>query len=355
MKRAAAFAWRERGWLLAFLLLLGIYLAISAWGAGSNLPPSPAMESFKQSEEAFKGTSFTPDFIRGWIKRSPAESLGFFLLSGLFALLFAAGCILNLLCAFKPGFRRRLWPPSAVSEKPWGAGMLLRVLVQFLGAGLGINLIFALLARLLDSGIAAHGLLLTHTLIVDALCVYFILRQVKQTGNSWSDLGLRTPPGSSPVREIFAGLSAYACVIPWFVGLLLILTAIASLTHYEPEPHPLVEIFLEEEKKAPWLIYFSVFIGCIAGPFFEEIFFRGFAFPIFKRKFGLAWALMISACFFALIHKNEFAFLPIFLLGILLTLIYEKRGSLLSSYFVHFFHNTLFILYFWCVKSLIGH
>ncbi len=354
MKRVAAFAWRERGWLFLFFLFLGIYLALSRWGAGSNHPPSLALESFKQSEDAFQGASLTPEFIREWLKKSPAEALGFFFLSGLFTLLFAAGCVLNLFCAFKPDFRRRVWPPSAVSAKPWSAAMLLRVLVQFLGAGLCLNLVFSLAVRLLDSDSAAHGLLLTHTLLVDVLCFFFILRQVRQTGNSWRDLGLCIPDGSSPVKEILAGLSAYAFVIPWFVMLLLILTGIASLVHYEPEPHPLVEIFLEEEKKAPWLIYLSVFIGCVAGPFFEEVFFRGFSFPIFKRKFGTVWAVVGCAAFFALIHKNEFAFFPIFMLGALLTLIYEKRGSLLSSYFVHFFHNSIFILYFWCVKSLIG-
>ena len=56
--------------------------------------------------------------------------------------------------------------------------------------------------------------------------------------------------------------------------------------------------------------------------------------------------MFLTASFFSLIHQNAFAFLPVFILGMGLGYLYEKRGTLVPSIMLHVVHNTVFIGYF---------
>lgn len=135
--------------------------------------------------------------------------------------------------------------------------------------------------------------------------------------------------------------------------MLLVLILLANLFAYEPPPHPLVGIFLEEEKNNPVLVIYSIFLASIVGPFIEEIFFRGFCYPILKYKWGIKWAMLLTALFFALIHQNQFAFLPIFILGLSLAWLYEKRANLVAPITLHLIHNSFFLAYFFVAKKVI--
>ena len=86
----------------------------------------------------------------------------------------------------------------------------------------------------------------------------------------------------------------------------------------------------------------------------EEIFFRGFCYPIFNKRFGAAAAMILTSSFFALIHDSTFAFWPIFVLGMALNLVYEKRGSLVSNITIHITHNIIFLGYFFLAKDIIS-
>jgi len=127
---------------------------------------------------------------------------------------------------------------------------------------------------------------------------------------------------------------------------------LVQMLSYEPPPHPLVEVFLAEER-SPGTIAYSLFLACVAGPLFEEIFFRGFCYPAFKKRWGTGWALVLSAAFFSAIHQNLFAFLPVFILGLGLGYLYEKRGTLVPSIALHVIHNTVFIAYFFLAKEVL--
>ena len=63
--------------------------------------------------------------------------------------------------------------------------------------------------------------------------------------------------------------------------------------------------------------------------------------------------MVLSSVFFAVIHYNQFAFLPIFILGLSLAYLYEKRGSLLAPIALHIIHNTIFIGYFFLAKQIV--
>jgi len=168
-------------------------------------------------------------------------------------------------------------------------------------------------------------------------------------GGDWQDLGFR---GVSLWKDLGVGLAGYLAVLPLFTLVLAALVVLAQLFAYEPPPHPLVEVFLEEER-SPGLVAYSIFLACVAGPFLEEIFFRGFCYPAFKKRWGSGWALVVSASFFGAIHQNVFAFWPIFVLGLVLGYLYEKRGTLVPSIALHIVHNSIFIAYFFLAKEVL--
>jgi len=195
--------------------------------------------------------------------------------------------------------------------------------------------------------------LILHTLALYFVGVYFMMRFVKKSGGHWSDLGLRVP-GTGFFREVGAGFLGYLGVLPLFVAVLLVLLVIANFFHYEPPAHPLVNIFLEEEKRAPFLMAFSLLLGAVMGPVFEEIFFRGFCYPVLRNRWGKSWGMVLSAAFFAGIHHSGFVFWPVFVLGITLAYLYEERRSLVASITLHITHNSILLGYFFLVKQIIS-
>jgi membrane protease YdiL (CAAX protease family) len=76
-------------------------------------------------------------------------------------------------------------------------------------------------------------------------------------------------------------------------------------------------------------------------PVFEEFFFRGFAYPALKQRWGTWRALVIVSAAFAAIHLHVPSLGPLFALAIGLGLSYEFTGSLLAPITVHALFNTV--------------
>jgi hypothetical protein len=86
----------------------------------------------------------------------------------------------------------------------------------------------------------------------------------------------------------------------------------------------------------------------VIAPVAEEFIFRGMLFP-FVRQLGhprLAW-FGVSALF-ALIHDDRAIFVPLFVLALALTWLYEKTGNLLAPIAAHALFNAanLVLLHF---------
>ena len=77
----------------------------------------------------------------------------------------------------------------------------------------------------------------------------------------------------------------------------------------------------------------------VMAPVFEEFFFRGFLFQQFKRHFGLANAIALSALVFSAVHMSIEAFLPLFGLGVIMAVVYHRTQCLWSSIITHALWN----------------
>lgn len=88
-------------------------------------------------------------------------------------------------------------------------------------------------------------------------------------------------------------------------------------------------------------------IICIAGlaAVGEELLFRGIAQRLLVKMFKSPWAgIIISAFLFSAMHMQFYGFLPRFILGILLGVIYWYSGSLWTAILAHFVYDAFLIV-----------
>ena len=87
-------------------------------------------------------------------------------------------------------------------------------------------------------------------------------------------------------------------------------------------------------------------LAVVVAPVAEETFFRGFLFSGLGNRYGYGWGAVFSALLFSLAHVLQpGAFLPIFLLGLLLAWLYMKTGSIWACIFTHFAYNSIALIF----------
>jgi membrane protease YdiL (CAAX protease family) len=82
----------------------------------------------------------------------------------------------------------------------------------------------------------------------------------------------------------------------------------------------------------------------IIAPICEEIFFRGFLFQGFKKRWGVPAGIIISSALFSAAHLDLYNFLPLLAIGWVLAYLFHKTKSLLPVIFLHAIYNLLLIL-----------
>lgn len=332
---------------VAFLMLYSLPTAKTA----IQDPTSAVLEDFKRTEELWQKKMQNPKRVEEYLDERPLLAVFFNFLSFILIGAFSAGLILDFLFFFRPGWRRQIMrrgPP----DPDWPLKLFFQTLILWLAINLCLSYVSGWLVKFQILRVDFNAYALFHTTAMDLVCVGLVILMVRRAGGHWKDLGLHLRV-KEIWQEIKIGLAGYVAVLPIFFIVLLFLVFITKFLAYEPPPHPLVGIFLEEEKKSPFLIAYSIFLACVLGPLLEEIFFRGFCYPIFKRRWGNLWGMVASSALFALIHQNQFAFWPIFVLGMGLAFLYEKRRNLVAPVTLHIVHNSVFIAYFFLAKSVI--
>lgn len=90
--------------------------------------------------------------------------------------------------------------------------------------------------------------------------------------------------------------------------------------------------------------YLMATMAVFFAPFMEELFFRGFLYPVVARRLGTIASIFITAICFTLIHAQQLAvswapLLLIFIVGLTLTVVRFRTGSVASSFLIHFGYN----------------
>ena len=364
LKDILQFFKEEKLYTALFLVIIGTYAyasfsGIKDTGVGAEIREDHerVLEDFKEREKDYQDKIKSSSSVEDYMRDHPREAMVLQLLSLFILFSIGGGLYLNFHWWFTPAWREKwIEPPPPEPPMQWRFGMLFKVLLLFITGSFLTGIVLAVIYRFLvpqEMEAAQNILLLLHTTFTDVIGIVLIVAIVRSAGGRLADLGFGR--GRQLHREILSGLAGYMMVMPYFLTTLIAVLGLAQLFNYEPPAHPLVAVFLEEDSRTPMLIAYSVFFAIVMGPILEEVFFRGFCYPVFKAKWGTKWAMIITSAFFALIHANTFAFVPIFVLGMGLAYLYEKRGSLAAPIVLHVVHNAVFIGYFFLAKDLILH
>ena len=101
-------------------------------------------------------------------------------------------------------------------------------------------------------------------------------------------------------------------------------------------PHPeqqTVEDF--KQLKQPAEIFGFMLQAVLLSPLIEEFFFRGFLLMFLKKYTSTLLAIFLSAGVFAAAHANLDSIIPLWFLGIVLSVAYQHTGSLLLPIGIH--------------------
>lgn len=90
--------------------------------------------------------------------------------------------------------------------------------------------------------------------------------------------------------------------------------------------------------------YLLAIIAVSLGPLVEEIFFRGFFYPVIARRWGAGWGVFLSALPFAAMHLPQYgyawtALLVVMIVGLVCGTVRAVTGSVAASFLVHVGYN----------------
>jgi membrane protease YdiL (CAAX protease family) len=121
---------------------------------------------------------------------------------------------------------------------------------------------------------------------------------------------------------------------------ILIVALIGAIFNIQPE-EDLLSQWATTTPTNLWIVL-TVVLSFTFGPVAEEVFFRGFVYSWLRTRIPILLAMGIQAVFFSVIHGNGLLFsIIIFLMGIALAAIYEKRGELVTPIVVHSAINAM--------------
>jgi uncharacterized protein len=133
---------------------------------------------------------------------------------------------------------------------------------------------------------------------------------------------------------------------PALVALGIAMVSMQALEKFFKLPqHVPMEDFLSTPAMAALTGIFAVSLG----PLMEELFFRGFLYPVLARRLGLTSAVLITSAAFGIIHGAQLAFawglvLIIFVVGLVLTIVRARTGSVAASFVVHVAYNSTLVI-----------
>jgi membrane protease YdiL (CAAX protease family) len=163
-----------------------------------------------------------------------------------------------------------------------------------------------------------------------ALLAVVYLRVVRPGAITWDTMGLSSRRlGGALLPGLLFGLLLFATS-----GLLEFLLAQIGIRQTQSA------IFESVRRASPGEFGLVLMAGAVIAPIVEEIYFRGFVFRAYLDQKGPRQAFLFSAGLFALVHLNLPALLPIFAIGLLLSFLYLRTGSILPAIVAHGVNNA---------------
>lgn len=170
-----------------------------------------------------------------------------------------------------------------------------------------------------------------------ALLLVVYLRSIRPGATSERAMGLFS---NRPLRDLGLGVSG--------VFMILLASAVLGLllNQFGVRQTQAEELAIGEASPTVFLLLLAA--GALLAPLAEEIFFRGYVFRSYLVAKGPVRAYIASSLLFASLHLNVAAFLPLFVIGLIMAFLYHRSGSLVPSIIAHSLNNgfALIVTYY---------
>jgi membrane protease YdiL (CAAX protease family) len=227
-----------------------------------------------------------------------------------------------------------------LSEKPWKPELVIRLVAGlFASMMLGVLIVSGYESLTgAQAGQRHRDLLLFFASIlcfhgVGLVLVNLFLRLHRV---SWSEaFGFREPRFG---RAIFLAVVMALLMLPIALSLTQLSAKVLQQFQVPVEPQQAVRVM----QQAPSILdlVFHGFAAIVLAPFVEELVFRGILYPAVKQHGSRTMALWGTSIFFALTHSNLMILVPLTVLAIILTLLYETTNNLLAPIVTHSLFNA---------------
>ena len=158
---------------------------------------------------------------------------------------------------------------------------------------------------------------------------------VREHGLGWAaGFGFRNRPG----HAVGWGTLAVILFFPIGQGLQRLSFDLLTWLRLDPTAQSAVEV-LRLASRGSGLMVFAV-VTVVVAPLAEELVFRGILYPAIKASGFPRLALWGPSALFAAVHFNLAIFLPLLLLALGLTWLYEKTNNLLATIVAHSLFNA---------------
>jgi membrane protease YdiL (CAAX protease family) len=195
----------------------------------------------------------------------------------------------------------------------------------------------------------ASVLIISQALLSGAtLAFLYTVVRGRSSAPFWQSLGWRgfrnmISHASIVLRYVFGGFGL-AVLVGWlgnFVG--------------RESGIPMEELFRSRQS-----VLMLMALGILVAPVVEETIFRGCIYPVIARKFGITAGIVATGTLFGLAHAQQLggAWGQIGLLicvGIVLTYVRVRTGTVAASYFVHLGYNTILFAGFFIATGGLRH
>jgi hypothetical protein len=186
-----------------------------------------------------------------------------------------------------------------------------------------------------DGSTLKSGVLIVTQTLWSALAIAYLYAVVRfRTGEPfWRSIGWRSfHSGTSPLRYLSGGAALSIGII------------VAGQFVNQSVDLPIEKLF---ENRFSVLLLMA--LGVLVAPLVEETIFRGFIYPVIARQFGVPAGILTTGILFGLLHAAQLwgGWGQIGLMvcvGIVLTWVRARTGTVAASYLVHLGYNGLLFL-----------
>jgi membrane protease YdiL (CAAX protease family) len=176
-----------------------------------------------------------------------------------------------------------------------------------------------------------------------AVMMLYLFAAIRWRGGNpfWRTLGWRTlrPKATSPATAYLT------CLLG---GMALNVMVEVGSKFVQTKAKLPIEALFHQRAGILWLMA----VGVLLAPLVEETIFRGYLYPVLARSFGVAWGVVVTGIVFGGMHAvqlwggwGQIGLLMI--VGIVLTYVRARSGSVLSSYLLHLGYNGFLFLFFY--------